>query len=418
MKFRVESGNSVTRSGAAQETYTLLSREQRERMHQLVTEQRAPFERAIIARVEMNRYLDRMRSGEPVERDEFLELGKKYGQAEAELGQVLAAGLGEVAASLTDRQRDTLADLRKRYVSGRAGRFTMPADVKSEVRHLDRASTQELWNVTSRLLTWVTGSSEDNDFETVGKPSQHFGFVSFRVESGHAVKRGAIAKEVLTSLTPAQRSTLQQVVREERSRFHDFLTARSRLCRELERALARREVRDERVAAIGREMGRIEASMTWSQANGILAVRDLLTRDQAEALLAMRAKYVPQEAPQRAGNLDELEAESALAAQITRGRQLFAQCTLCHVSANGQQPAAPLLNGIVGGGVAANQAYTAYSPALRQYAESRARWTEDALDAFLRSPRTEVPGTTMGFMGIDDRADRQALITYLKMLSK
>ena len=58
-----------------------------------------------------------------------------------------------------------------------------------------------------------------------------------------------------------------------------------------------------------------------------------------------------------------------------------------------------------------------YSPALRQYAGSQSQWTEEALDTFIHSPRTEVPGTIMGFNGIDDEADRAALISYLKSLS-
>jgi len=365
----------------------------------------------------MNRMLDRMRSGEGVDPGAFLRLGETYGQAEAALGQTLAAGLGEVAGSLTGAQRTALTQMRGKYVSGRAGRFSMPADAKKAVRHLDRASTQELWNVTSRLLTWVTGTPEDNDFETVGKPSQHFGFVSFRVESGHAVKRGTIAKEVLGSLTPEQRDVLQSLVREQGTRFAEFLATRSRLCRELERALESQGIRDEHVAAIGREMGRLEAQMTWSQASGILGVRDLLTNEQAEAMLEMRAKYVPEDAPELSDELADLEPESLLAARIVRGRQLFAQCTLCHVASNGARVAAPSLNGIVGRGVASDHTYTMYSPALRQHAGTQSRWTTDALDAFIRSPRTEVPGTTMGFGGIDDESDRTALISYLESLS-
>lgn len=418
VKFRVESGNSVTRSGAAQETYALLEDEQRKKLQELVEKQRAPFERVVAARIKINRLLDRMRSGESVDRSEFLSQGEAYGQAEAELGQVLAAGLAGVAGSLTDQQRQSLTEMRNRYISGHAGHFTMPADAKIDVRHLDRASTQELWNVTSRLLTWVTGTPEDNDFETVGKPSQHFGFVSFRVESGHSVKRGAIAKEVLATLTPEQHSTLEQVVRAERSQFDDFIATRSRLCRELERALQDHQIRYERIASIGQEMGRTEAQMTWSQANGILAVRDLLTNDQAEAMLEMRARYVPIEAPALTGNLADLEPESLLATQIVRGRQLFAQCTLCHVASNGARAAAPSLNGIVGRKVAADQTYGMYSPAMTQHAEDQSRWTEEALNAFLQAPRVEVPGTTMGYNGIDDQADRAALINYLKTLEE
>lgn len=42
------------------------------------------------------------------------------------------------------------------------------------------------------------------------------------------------------------------------------------------------------------------------------------------------------------------------------------------------------------------------------------RWTEERLDRFLESPSAVVPGTTMGFAGIDDAAERKQVIELLK----
>ena len=41
-------------------------------------------------------------------------------------------------------------------------------------------------------------------------------------------------------------------------------------------------------------------------------------------------------------------------------------------------------------------------------------WNARNLDRFLKNPGRMVPGTTMGYAGVPDPADRSALIAYLK----
>ncbi len=210
-------------------------------------------------------------------------------------------------------------------------------------------------------------------------------------------------------------------MREEAGRFAEFLETRSALCRELERALVGHEIRPARVASLGGTMGRVEGEMTWGQASAILAVRSLMTNAQAEALLVMRNKYVPDAgdggpAPVAEAKADT-EVESLVAAQIARGRQLFAQCALCHVAPQGGRSPGPSLSGILGREIASDPNYVMYSPSMRKYAEGEGSWTEARLDRYLRSPRTVVPGTIMGFDGVPNDSDRAALIAYLKALS-
>ena len=40
-------------------------------------------------------------------------------------------------------------------------------------------------------------------------------------------------------------------------------------------------------------------------------------------------------------------------------------------------------------------------------------WNDAALDAYLKAPMKDVPGTRMAFAGVIDAADRKALILYL-----
>jgi len=43
-------------------------------------------------------------------------------------------------------------------------------------------------------------------------------------------------------------------------------------------------------------------------------------------------------------------------------------------------------------------------------------WDEQTLDLYLADPRGTVPGTTMIFLGIKDKAERDDLIAYLETL--
>jgi cytochrome c len=53
----------------------------------------------------------------------------------------------------------------------------------------------------------------------------------------------------------------------------------------------------------------------------------------------------------------------------------------------------------------------AYSEAMKR---SRIVWDEKTLDRFLASPLTAIPGTAMGYAGVQDDKERADLIAYLK----
>lgn len=55
-----------------------------------------------------------------------------------------------------------------------------------------------------------------------------------------------------------------------------------------------------------------------------------------------------------------------------------------------------------------------YSDAMVKYA---GEWSPEVLDGFLKNPMEAVPGTSMGFPGVQDDAERANLIAYLNTLS-
>ena len=109
--------------------------------------------------------------------------------------------------------------------------------------------------------------------------------------------------------------------------------------------------------------------------------------------------------------LDELPA-AYRQADLENGRLHFNLCRACHtITPGGPNMTGPNLYGVFGRKVASKAGYS-YSAAL-----SAKSWTWDAehLDGWLKSPRTDVPGTKMSFYGIPDDEDRRDLIAYLKV---
>lgn len=397
--LRVASGQSLTRSAVANDTLSVLNPAQRKTLISLLQEQKEPLNETQSARFMINRALENLLAGESYDADAFDNLGKTYGATEAELGRTIGQALGNIAQSLTTEQMNKLNGIRAAHISGQAF-STKEQRLKLQLPKEDK---QELVNLAARFLSWATGSQAFNDFEVVGKPSQHFGFVSLRIESNHGVKRGQVAKEVLALLTPEQHRTIDTAVNENADLFGEFLQERASLMRTLEVALVGDVIDSTKVQHFGAAVGELEARMTWSQATAMLAIRDSLSAEQAESLLALRSKYTA-------------ESDDSIAlSSVDRGQQLFAQCLLCHQS-TAQQLIAPDLSGIVGRDIAADRTSFDYSKALLAYADKQTIWSEEALNQFLESPKSHVPGTYMGFDGLTAADDRSALINYLKTL--
>ncbi|MDH3625569.1 MAG: PQQ-dependent sugar dehydrogenase [Myxococcales bacterium] len=96
---------------------------------------------------------------------------------------------------------------------------------------------------------------------------------------------------------------------------------------------------------------------------------------------------------------------------VLRGQLLWAQCAQCHVLEHGSgHGKGPNLSGILGSRVARFDDFN-YSSALKSL---DTRWTEENLDAFLRSPQEFAPGNQMQFVGSQNPEDRAAIIAYLR----
>jgi cytochrome c len=102
-------------------------------------------------------------------------------------------------------------------------------------------------------------------------------------------------------------------------------------------------------------------------------------------------------------------------ADTSVGEQQSRMCGSCHsFDKNGSAKIGPNLYSIINKSIAGAAGYD-YSDALK--AKKGEKWTYDALDHYLYSPKAYAPGTKMTFTGIKDAQKRADLIAWLRAQS-
>lgn len=415
VRFRVSSRHSLSRGAVGQETYALLDDAQRRTLAALLDAQWPALTACKEARVRINRVLEGMLVGRPAELADLEALGARFGEAEAELGRLHAEGFARIVATLTAAQRQGLQALRQRALAGQLGQVRLADDDRSGLRRLvadfDGLRQQEFWNLSSRLCSWVTGTATDNDYDTVGKPSQHFGDVELRIESGHGATRGGVAAEVEALLTAEQQRSLRAVVDANADDWAGYAKARAAIDRALECGLVGKPIDATVVRREGRAQGVAEARMTWRHAVAFLQLRDGLDATQASAFVALRGRLVlpPAEGAAAAGDAAAPGRDGDKL--VLAGERVFAVCALCHAPTQGRGTG-PSLRGVIGRRIGSVDGFR-YSPAMQARGQAGEIWTTAALDAFLTNPQRHTPGTIMGFTGLPSADQREALLAFL-----
>lgn len=96
---------------------------------------------------------------------------------------------------------------------------------------------------------------------------------------------------------------------------------------------------------------------------------------------------------------------------LIAGEQAYIQCSGCHSPAYNRT--GPKHCDLFGRQAGTLDGYE-FSEAMRN---SKIIWNEETLNAFLQAPLSNLPGTSMGFVGIQSDRTRQQLITYLISLT-
>ena len=96
---------------------------------------------------------------------------------------------------------------------------------------------------------------------------------------------------------------------------------------------------------------------------------------------------------------------------VTAGAHLYVQCTGCHSPS--YHRTGPMHCGLLGRKAGNVEDFT-FTQSMKN---SGVIWTEATLEQFLQSPLEMLPGTSMGFSGIDSPIERQQLISFLASLT-
>ena len=103
-------------------------------------------------------------------------------------------------------------------------------------------------------------------------------------------------------------------------------------------------------------------------------------------------------------------------ATVEAGQNVAKKCVACHVfEEGGANKIGPILYDVMGRDIA-SVADFGYSGALTAYGAGK-QWSYDEMNGFLWKPKTHVPGTSMGFIGLKKVEDRANIIAYLRSLS-
>jgi cytochrome c len=104
---------------------------------------------------------------------------------------------------------------------------------------------------------------------------------------------------------------------------------------------------------------------------------------------------------------------SATASAEEDGARLFTPCRACHSLDPAERGLpGPNLSGVVGRAIGGDAAFE-YSPVLRKARDDGLRWDATRLQTFLTDPAAMFPGLWMSMRGIEDAAERQALVRFL-----
>ena len=96
------------------------------------------------------------------------------------------------------------------------------------------------------------------------------------------------------------------------------------------------------------------------------------------------------------------------------GARAFTPCRACHSLDPAERGLpGPNLSGVIGRAVGGAAEFD-YSPVLRRAREDGLRWDTKRLETFLADPARMFPGLWMSMRGIEDPAERRALVRFLE----
>ncbi|NVO14218.1 MAG: cytochrome c family protein [Rhodoplanes sp.] len=129
---------------------------------------------------------------------------------------------------------------------------------------------------------------------------------------------------------------------------------------------------------------------------------------------AIAVAGAPDEPKAAAAPADQPITALLATASAERGQSAARKCEACHtLDKSGANKVGPNLWGVVGRTRASHAGFN-YSAAMKAKGGS---WTIDELNAFIQSPKADIPGTAMAFAGVPKASERADILVFLNRQS-
>lgn len=207
-----EGADEGFRGAASREVLELLDEQQRALMYELLDEHRNAINGFLDDRVLLVDELWALKDDQELDYDRVAELMISVGQYEGEITVITAQKYAEIMATLTPDQIQYLEDMRTLAVSieemDSAELMPNGPDANAEFALLNDEDAEFMAEVTSKIVSWATGTLEDSHYLPTGKIGNFFGFSSYRYVDRAGVSRGDAAGFVDAVVTPDQQAIL------------------------------------------------------------------------------------------------------------------------------------------------------------------------------------------------------------------
>ncbi len=395
---RYASGRVAQRGELGRAFHDLATPAQRAVMLKAVKEEEAVLKSWWACRSKILRKLEHhLYTGDAFKKEEMEPLAKEFGWLNAKAGLIEARAFAAVEDTLTNAQWRHLRSLRQNPGLASKGRQNHK---RRRFPGLSRELAAQYEDLYAKAFTWLTGTMKDNQTIPLGQPAQFFGFVSIRHKSGHGASRGKIYKQFANMLNINQHTIVTGAMKNLWPETERFIAKRNELLVEMAKLRSKSVAIDAaKYKAIATELGLLEIRCGMAEARAYHLIRKGMTEKQTQQMMAIRSEYI----------LDQKTMEKMTFSQ--RGAAIYTLCAACHSN----KLIAPDISLVFERPIASVAGYE-YSPAMKQMARGGVRWSAELLDHFLATPTKAVPGTKMGFQGLLNEPDRQAIISYLKGL--
>ncbi len=267
----------------------ILNDEQRQVFCEMLTEYDTTLGPFLVNRLEILNELDLLKNGSALNLEQTLESSEEAGTREGALANCMATAFGQIYKSLSDEQRDNLAQLRIAQFD-----YVETEQVDQEIDPLSNVTP-----LSSMGFSWMTQDSPSDDLLEPTRLANYFGLAYYQSEpvpdgaiTTPPRTRTEIGTAFLNTLYPDQRQLFYDLVAEQNDDYQNYLSNRSQIISELVHYQSTEGGNANDLETLTLESGRLDGQIAVLQATLFAEIFQTLTPVQLDHLNDLRAGLV------------------------------------------------------------------------------------------------------------------------------